>query len=455
MTITTKKNANGKITAYYIDGKKVRKGEVEYYACNPAYDGIIEIDYYTAKHNFPNLYNYGTAVVFKNWVDGSNVMTKAAADRLGLKLGKKISLHPAIYRVVEEVKTEYKPQCNWENPHNYETTGADHARNLDSHDNETATDANENTPVSINTPDAKAIFDKVVKVRRHGIRHLTTKQGYHMWFIWGGLISKQDASRRLAQHGFTIDEFIAAESIADKYEEEIDFPRFLAIRKQADFLKDKIDRESKPSVDEMPALFPVEVGDLDDELIDPPVTTHADDFEAELEARYEAFMAAQPAEVKELNAKLAESTLKSDMWVHVTDGVGNLYGCFIRGVLNAVRVEYNAEPEGIRGYTLRYLNDEPMEIYDTFAQVKAAIEQFKAAIERGDSEFTFPTVDELTEPEIDKTATADSLTRAMTIALEKYQDFCRVGNLTAATNELSLYNICRKAMTELWKEEAA
>ena len=51
--------------------------------------------------------------------------------------------------------------------------------------------------------------------------------------------------------------------------------------------------------------------------------------------------------------------------------------------------------------------------------------------------------------EVDKTATADSLTRAMTIALEHYQDFCRVGNLTAATSELSLYNICRKAMTEL------
>lgn len=66
------------------------------------------------------------------------------------------------------------------------------------------------------------------------------------------------------------------------------------------------------------------------------------------------------------------------------------------------------------------------------------------------------TEDELIDPpEIDKTATADSLTRAMTIALEKYQYFCLLKNLTGAEYELKLYNICRNAMTELWKGEAA
>ncbi|MBQ3434432.1 MAG: hypothetical protein IJG24_05235, partial [Selenomonadaceae bacterium] len=109
MTIETKKNANGKISAYYIDDVKVRKGEVEYYACNPAYNGVIEVDYCTARYNLPKIYKCGKAVVFKNWVDGSDVMTKVAAERLGLKVGRKISMFPAIYRVEKdtEVKDEF------------------------------------------------------------------------------------------------------------------------------------------------------------------------------------------------------------------------------------------------------------------------------------------------------------------------------------------------------------
>ena len=41
--------------------------------------------------------------------------------------------------------------------------------------------------------------------------------------------------------------------------------------------------------------------------------------------------------------------------------------------------------------------DEPLEGYNTFEEVRAAINQLKAAIERGDKEFTFPTVDELNQ----------------------------------------------------------
>lgn len=88
--------------------------------------------------------------------------------------------------------------------------------------------------------------------------------------------------------------------------------------------------------------------------------------------------------------------------------------------------------------------------YDTPEQVKAVADKLKAAIESGATEFAFPTVDELVNP--GKPAVADSLTRAMKIALDCYKGFCYVGNLTAAERELKLYNICRKAMTELRKE---
>lgn len=183
------------------------------------------------------------------------------------------------------------------------------------------------TPVTVDNSDAQIILDKVVKVRRRGIKHVTTKQGRHMWYYFGGRISKIEAAIHLAKLGFTIDEFIAAEKVADEYFWGVEVPRRVAVREQAKFLRDKIKRDSKPSNEPMPALYPVEDCDEDDELID--------------------------------------------------------------------------------------------------------------------------------TPEVDKDATADSLTRAMTTALEHYQDFCRVKNLTSAEYELKLYNICRKAMSELWKEEAA
>ena len=36
-------------------------------------------------------------------------------------------------------------------------------------------------------------------------------------------------------------------------------------------------------------------------------------------------------------------------------------------------------------------------------------------------------------------------------ALANYQTFCRAKNLTGAERELKLYNICRKALSELWR----
>lgn len=298
----------------------------------------------------------------------------------------------------------------------------------------------------------------------------------------------------------------------------------------------------------------------------------------------------QPAEVKALNAELDASKLQAPhMWVRIVDGAGHHRGSFTRGLLSAVHVEYNAEPAAIEGYTLRYF-DEPIRLYNTFAQVNAAVEQFKAAIISNAEAFTFPSVealtpetpataveetdyekylkaseyvitspgrylgtdkfgedrfavtwktrcplrkinkatarnilatfgltpetylaehskwvaaeikrgslqfaidmqaeflrdkidadhkasvepmptlypaedsdddDELIDPPVkavDAAHISDSLTRAMKTALEKFQGFCLVKNLTAAENELKLYNICRKAMTELWKEQAA
>ena len=89
--------------------------------------------------------------------------------------------------------------------------------------------------------------------------------------------------------------------------------------------------------------------------------------------------------------------------------------------------------------------------YDTLAQVKVVINLLKEAIERGDKEFTFPTVEQLNASQVSKEKLNDSLVRAIKLAWAKAVDFYRAKNLTAAEYELKIYKICSDAQKELWE----
>ena len=90
LIFSTKENADGKITAYYINGEKVRKCDIEYYACT--HSGIIVVDYHLAQ-NFHALKYPGDQrkVVYTDYY-GQTLMSKAAADELGYKIVKNNSL---------------------------------------------------------------------------------------------------------------------------------------------------------------------------------------------------------------------------------------------------------------------------------------------------------------------------------------------------------------------------
>ncbi len=90
LIISAKWNKNDKITAYYINDEKVRKCDIEYYACN--HGGFIEVDYHLAQ-NFHALKYPGDQrkVVYKDYY-GQTLMSKAAADTLGCKIVKNNSL---------------------------------------------------------------------------------------------------------------------------------------------------------------------------------------------------------------------------------------------------------------------------------------------------------------------------------------------------------------------------
>ena len=217
--------------------------------------------------------------------------------------------------------------------------------------------------------------------KAYDITNRLSSNNSRLWYVDGKRSNRVRVSRILQNYGLTVAEFLT--------------------ERQADYISDKHNREVKPcdDSDDVFNLLPEldELNDDDDELVD-----HEISFEELLSAKIAAFEAAQPAEVKELNAQLAKSKLQSPtLWVKIFDGCGNFYrGAFGRGVLSAVRVEYHAEPEAIKGYTVRYY-DEPMAVYDTLEQVKVAIEQFKAAITNNADSFTFPAIEELNTPPTD------------------------------------------------------
>lgn len=89
MTIETKENANGKIYAYYIDGVKVRKNEIDG-IINSRRDEIITVDYYTGK-NFEILTHYGRGLKIVLTGCANTIMTRPAANELGYNVIRNFS----------------------------------------------------------------------------------------------------------------------------------------------------------------------------------------------------------------------------------------------------------------------------------------------------------------------------------------------------------------------------
>lgn len=381
-------------------------------------------------------------------------------------------------------------------------------------------------------------------------------------------ISKATAGNILATFGLTTDAYLAekAKWVADEIKRG---SRQFAIDCQAEFLRDKTARDSKASVEPLPVFIPAEDSD-DDELIDTPELTPTDDFVAklaELKAKQDAAKTAELAAKKvydEASDKYEECRAATQDFLdaHAEKLTEKIKAIELESYISLVRDNGKERCDVFRTdelyvdafnafgemFLVRYMGNK-LGNYDTPAQVEAVIERLKAATERGDREFTFPTVEDLntppteptiaeeapakfvagqcyhnmdwatferggkvykvtkrtakyvyiatyseqrgewyeggryrikenssgeyveywdgericakfngeqiTKPAIDRTQIEDSLTRAMNIALEHYKGFCHIGNLTKAEHELKLYEICRKAMTELWKEEAA
>lgn len=139
-----------------------------------------------------------------------------------------------------------------------------------------ATDACEETPEEI-TP---TTLQKFIEAKKE-VSYWRNSNGARIWQIAyirygvnGGIVGQtpwlnhtmKEADRYLKdEYGMTLLEYLAAE---DKWNDT----------DKGAILKDKIDRDCKPSVEPMPALFPAEDSDDDDELIDPPEIESTDNI---------------------------------------------------------------------------------------------------------------------------------------------------------------------------------
>ena len=122
-----------------------------------------------------------------------------------------------------------------------------------------------------------------------------------------------------------------------------------------------------------------------------------DDFEEHLLALQKEQEDAYPDEVKEINRELAQSNFTAPMWLHIRNN-GVLIKSFADVELKWLSVKSFVTDKIHFGV---HYADEPLEGYNTFEEVITAINQLKAAITRGDKEFTFPTADELNLPQQD------------------------------------------------------
>lgn len=105
MTITTKANANGRISGYYVDGVKVRKHEIDG-IINSRRDEIITVDYYDGQE-FRMLMGLALnqlKVVFTR-DDDKIIMTEAAADELGYRVIKNYTGNYYGACLVEKIET--------------------------------------------------------------------------------------------------------------------------------------------------------------------------------------------------------------------------------------------------------------------------------------------------------------------------------------------------------------
>lgn len=290
--------------------------------------------------------------------------------------------------------------------------------------------------------------EKLLALRKDYIitDHLS-KNGSHMWYVNGKRSSQVKVWNLLQSYGLTLAEFLAED---EAYINECIAAscKKIAIKKQADFLYDKIKREcasiddSTTDRDEVFNLLP----DLDNDVEKVWLTKGELD---DLTAKFRAAVSIIPVTTRiEKMLPVTITITKQNSAKPFDMGFGAFAKYSIVQWITGLRIMRNFSTLGI---------------YDTPAQVEKVIDLLKMAITRGDKAFTFPTVeelgpnpdDELIDPPAEtlnhkqKKNIRDSLERAKQIACKNIRAARRNHNKDAEDYERELYDICNQALKEV------
>lgn len=253
-----------------------------------------------------------------------------------------------------ELATDYQPQTNWENPHDFTIVGDLSDRNINGRI--AAFNHKEEVTLTDNMKLAKQITDKL-----------------------GSLLVKFSGG----EYGTRKGAVLHYETFKDEHDEFGTLTRVVEVfTDQTNFILDHVNFITGYGDDKKVEQFFFKRDDFSD-------------FEQHLLALQKEQEDAYPEEVKALNRDLAQSNLTApNMHLHIYNNDFHI-GSFCGVELSKLHVK-SFVTDKIH-FNVCYAS-EPLEHYDTFEEVTAAVNQFKDAISRGDKEFTFPTADKLNQP---------------------------------------------------------
>ncbi len=393
MTITTKENANGRISGYYVDGVKVRKNEIDS-IINARRDEIIYVDYYTGQEfkMLTRSFNRQLKVVFTGYSE--TIMTQAAADELG-------------YNVIRNwTGTTYSNACLVEKKNDAETDGSED-------------DADDNNDVFNYLPAIENLNDVDTTQSVDEMKAAADQMGLMQLNRKIADLEEQLIDNRLAATA-VLNEITDDTTFAEQKEIERRYSKYAAI---SDALIDEkaIYKAAKSTrLSQITAIKNLmsKNGTTTIAQVKTDDTKNKDNFNAEF-AKLKAERDTAKKIVEEKERELFQAQRAADNADNALYKFGKAKATALENKL-LPRLGFSKICPIVTqdGDIVDKLNFRPIAIefhhakfnfqikwsfttfgeYDTPAQIETVIHMLKAAIARGDEEFTFPTVDELNTP---------------------------------------------------------
>ena len=496
MTITTKENAAGRISGYFVDGVKVLKNEIDLLIQKAAQQGkLIEVNYITGQE-FKALTRTpyrNMKVDFTGLTYGKKLMTRSAAEDLGWRVIKEFSGSYALnvceveeMTAIEKIEAAYRKLVDFadvmtlqglclrqaEQLFIFKTLNPSDDRGFFDMANEfkainaqatvdtnetdgSEDDLDEEFIAVIPTDDSELDDDELIDEPDYWDEHITLPT-FEEIEIGDGYLEFTNGEWT------TVGSYKYFAAIHRAWDDSLTYVVTGRVCSKEKFFE--LMAEKGACVDNTSDDFMTELAKLKEQ---------ADCAEAEYAAAQDAVIQAYQAlaeakdVVNEADEKRSEAMrayrqfgeMKAQELFDkfITDEVTLAAGMTIHTQLGHV-----VAPEILRPYLSFYedqfiISGERVEYgsYESPAQIEAVMTRLKNAIARGSKEFAFPTVVSLTAPSPKPKAVDDKLAEAMETSLLKCQEQCRRGSLQGALAELKNFAIVRDAIRVWYRTEPA